>query len=748
MTRCTIPFGPRINSRFSLKLLPAAGAVLGALALMGQSALAQEAPGAPGDEDVVLGFDPVIVTANKSEDDLQDLALAVTAFDSDAIARLGTTDFDSLVTQVPGANFLDNGGPGRGNELASLRGLSPVADNTAVVVAQSLDGSPRFGRNYRLFDIGEVSVLRGPQGTLWGGQAIAGQIAIRSNRPDLSNVSGFLQGDAYATRSDGGLSHRVTAVGNLPVVQDKFAVRLAVQNIDETGFVDNVATGEENINNVRDTGWRASATYQPTDNFGLTFIYQGSDLSSDAPSYFSTALGDAKTDAPISDRPADQRYDLFTLIGEVDLGWADLSYTGSRFDLENTFIETERNAFNTGALGYTTNALNQESWTHELRLASEGSGRFNWVLGAYADQLKENDLSTQVEVLDPVSGAPAVFGPGFVLFELGGPEDTTEYAVFGEATLNLTDKLQVLAGGRYFDWEVDNAQEYTIFGLNYQQTTGKVGDDDFFYKLGVNYALTEDVMLYALRSEGFRPGGFNPFVGAGLGIPEEYVKFQPDTLINYELGAKTSGFDNRVILNAAAYKMEWQEVQTVVRATSGFAFTTNAPDLDAWGAEIELGTQDLILEGLYLGANYAYTENEFTEDAVIFPGTLPLIAKGEELRRTPRQTWSLNSEYRFAVNDRIEAYLRANYWHRDATTTEGFNGADGAVRVAPQDVVNVSGGLLVGKVETRIYVNNISDEDPWLQVFPVASNSPVAAEASSIRPRTVGIELTYRFGAD
>lgn len=746
MTNRTKPSTNLPSFRYRQKLFLGVGAVLGAMTLMGPLSIAQEGSAPAGDEEAVLGFDPVIVTANKSEDDLQDLPLAVTAFDSTAINRLGTTDFDSLVTQVPGANFLDNGGPGRGNELASLRGLSPVADNTSAVVAQSLDGSPRFGRNYRLFDIGEVSVLRGPQGTLWGGQAIAGQIAIRSNRPDLSSISGFLQGDAYATRSDGGLSHRITAVGNLPVIQDKFAVRLAVQDIDETGFVDNVATGEDNINSVRDTGWRASATYQPTDNIGLTFIYQGSELKSDAPSYFSTALGNAKTDAPISARPADQRYDLFTLIGELDLGWADLSYTGSRFDLENTFIETESNAFSTGALGYTTNALSQESWTHELRLASSGSGRLNWVVGAYADQLKENDLSTQIEVLDPVSGAPPVFGPGFVLFALGGPEDTSEYAVFGEATFDLTDKLQILVGGRYFDWEVDNAQEYTIFGLNYQEATGKVGDDDFFYKLGANYALTEDVMLYALRSEGFRPGGFNPFVGAGLGIPDEYVKFQPDTLINYELGAKTTSFDNRVIFNVAAYKMEWQDVQTVVRATSGFAFTTNAPDLDAWGAELELGTQDLLLEGLYLGANYAYTENEFTEDAVIFPGTLPLIAEGEELRRTPRQTWSLNSEYRFAVNNRIDAYLRANYWHRDATTTEGFNGADGAVRVAAQDVVNVSGGLLIGQVETRVYVNNISNEDPWLQVFPVASNSPIAAQASSIRPRTVGIELTYRFG--
>ncbi|HRE42513.1 MAG TPA: TonB-dependent receptor [Terricaulis sp.] len=732
------PFGIFSNSNH--RLLLASTALAGIAAVLTPLEASAQAAQDPS------GFE-IIVTANKRAENAQDIPVTVTSFDARAIERLGTTEFDDLITQVPGANFLDNGGPGRGNELASLRGLSPVADNTAPVVAQSLDGSPRYGRNYRLFDIGEVSVLRGPQGTLWGGQAIAGQIAIRSNRPDFDNVSGFLQGDVYSTDSDGGLSNRVTAVANAPLVEGRLAARLAFQNIEETGYIDNVATGDRNINDLSEIGWRASLGWRATDNLNFTLIYQGNDLHTDAPTYFSTALGNYLTDNPIAYRPADQNFDLFTLIGELDLGWANLSYTASRFTLDSVFIESEANAFSTGALGYTTNTLDQESWTHEIRLASRDTGRFRWVIGAYADILEENDLSTQVEVLDPVSGAPAVFAPGFVLFELGGPEDTTEYAIFGEASFAITDRLEVLVGGRYFDWSVDNAQQYTIFGANYQQATGEVGDEDFFYKLGLTYRATDNILLYGLRSEGFRPGGFNPFVGPGLGIPEEYVQFDPDTLVNYELGVKTTSFNNRLIFNATAYHMEWQDVQTVVRATSGFAFTTNAPNLEAWGAELELAAQDLLLDGLFVSATYAYTQNEFTEDAVIFPGTLPLIEEGEALRRTPRNTWSLNAEYTFPLGGTLEGFVRANYWHRDKTTTEGFNGADGAVAVPAQDVVNASFGVLYGPVQARLYVDNIGNEQPWLQVFPVASNSPIAAEASTIRPRTVGLELTYRFGA-
>ncbi|HVK80545.1 MAG TPA: TonB-dependent receptor [Verrucomicrobiae bacterium] len=694
-----------------------------------------------------LGFETIVVTANKREQNAQDIPVTVTSFDAAAIARLGTTEFDDLITQVPGANFLDNGGPGRGNELASLRGLSPVADNTVAVVAQSLDGSPRYGRNYRLYDIGEVSVLRGPQGTLWGGQSIAGQIAIRSNRPDFNNIAGSVQGDVYSSDGDGGLSNRLTIVANAPLIEDRLAARIAVQNIEETGYVDNVFTGDDDINALSEAGWRASLGFRPTDNLEFNVIYQGSDLHTDASSYFSTALGDYQSDNPLAYRPADQDFDLLSLIGEADLGFATLTYTGSFFNLDGNYVETTVNAYGTGALGLTNNLLEQESQTHEVRLQSPDTGRLTWVVGAYADLLEENDLSTQVVTPHPITGTPVGMPAGYVLFAIGGPEDTTEYAIFGEVTYDITDRLEVLVGGRYFDWSVDNQQDYTIFGTNYQQITGEVGDEDFFYKLGLSYRVSDNALIYGLRSEGFRPGGFNPFVGPGLGIPEEYVQFQPDTLINYELGVKTTSFNNRLIFNATAYQMEWQDVQTVVRATSGFAFTTNAPNLEAWGAELELASQDLLLDGLFLSASYAFTKNEFTEDAVIFPGTLPLIAEGEELRRTPRQTWALNAEYAFPITSAVEGFVRTNYWHRDATTTEGFNGADGAVRVPAQDVVNASLGVLYGPVQARLYVDNIGNEAPWLQVFPVASNSPVAAEASTIRPRTVGLELTYRFGA-
>lgn len=711
------------------------------LALSALPAVAQEAPAV---------VDQVVITADKrGAASMQEVPLTVTAFDGRGIEKLGVTEFDDLMSFVPGSNFIDNGGPGRGNELASFRGLSPVADNTAGVVARYLDGAPRSGNNYRLFDIGEVSVLRGPQGTLWGSQAVGGLVSIRSNRTDLSGFSALAQGDVYGSKDDGGASYRLNGFLNLPI-SDVFGLRVAAQTIDETGYVDNRATGRDDVNAVTETSWRVSALYQPTDTLSVTFIYHGDDLHSDAPSYFDIGEG-LSTSNPLSKRPADQRFDLFNLIVEADLGWAELSYTGSYFDLDNVYYEGEVDALGVpGVLGLVKNTLEQKSWTHELRLSSsrDGESRLGWIVGLYVDDLDENELTEETEILNPlIVGDAPTYGVGFPLMTIGGPERTKEAAIFGELTYRLTDQWEVLLGARYFDWSVDNRQEFTYFGsVNYQQTTGKIDGQDSFYKIQLNWRPTDDLLVYALRSEGFRFGGFNPFAGPLLGIPLDFLKFDPDTLVNYELGAKGTLLDRRLSYAATVYFAEWQDIQTVVFNQAGnFAFTTNAPNLEAKGLELEIATRGLLAPGLSLSASYAYTENEFTEDARVYPGVRLLVEKGEELRRTPRQTWSLNAGYDFQVAGR-DAFVRANYWHRDRTTTEGFNGGDGDIYVPAQDVVNLSGGVRFGPTEVKLYLDNLTDERPWLQVFPATADTTQASQASTIRPRTIGIQLTRRFG--
>lgn len=737
---CITKMGVRARGRSPLL---ASASIVAVLVLGGAgTALAQTGAADDAGTDVEI----ITVTTKRGTMDIQDVSNSITSFDENRLERLDVLDFEDFITQVPGTNFISNGGAGRGNEVASIRGLSPVGDNTLAVVAQYLDGAPRFGENYRFFDIGEAAVYRGPQGTLWGAQAIGGLISFRSNRPDPSVYDASVQADIYSSDGDGGLSHRLAGHVNIPIVEDKFAIRIAAQTIDESGYIDNITTGEDNVNSVEETAWRISALARPTDWLDLTFIYHGNDLTSNAPTFFDLGLGDFQIEDPFTASPANQAYDLFNFIVDADLGWAELSYTGSYFDQERDVVDYGTNVFGFIPFARTDSIDEKSSWTHELRLSSMGDSSLSWIAGIYYDDLETFDPATQTQV--DANGAPGT--PPFIVSVLGGAEDRSELAFFGEATYQFNDMWSLLLGGRYFDWEVDNQEEFTFFGSNFQQQTGVVGGEDFFWKAQLSFTPNDDQLFYLTRSEGFRFGGFNPFVGPVLGIPEEFVKFDPDTLVNYEIGARTSWMNNRLHVNGAIYTMDWSEIQTVVfNEAATFAFTTNAPNLEAYGGEIEVMATDVFTDGLYVMASYAYTQNEFTSDAVVFPGPA-LIEEGEELRRTPRQTWSLDVGYDFAVGDNADGFVRANYWHRDRTTTEGFNRDDGAVPVPAQDVFNVSGGVMFDQWQVKVYVDNVTDETPFMQIFPAASagapGGDEPARASSIRPRTVGFELTRAFG--
>jgi len=700
-----------------------------------------------GGEEMIL--EEVIVTASKrGEISAQDLAGAITAFDAKKLDRLKALNFDDLIVQVPSTNFVNDGGPGRGNELASIRGLSAVADNTVGVVAQYLDGAPHFGNSYRIFDLAEVSVLRGPQGTLWGSQAIGGLISMNSNRPDTTSLYGTLQGDIYSSKNDGGISYRAYGMANIPVVEDTFGLRFAGHHIDETGYIENIRTGTKGINNVKESAWRLSGLWNVTDNATVTLIYHGNDLKTDAPTYFDTTLDGLKVDSPSDYNPTTQEYDLLNLIVDIDFGWGLFSYTGSFYSNEGGYSDFVDSL---GFLQRFDNNIDEESTTHEVRLASTSDSRFQWIFGYYYDNY--DNFNESVEFAPSSIGDPdpaeSVRSGGLRVFK--------EQAIFGEISYDFTDKFRVLLGGRYFDWEVDDRSVFLFGGLDFGFVTqGVAADDDTFFKIQFDYNFSDDVMMYGTRSEGFRPGGFNTFVGEELfGISEEYFEFGPDTLVNYEIGVKSRLADNRVTLNGAVYFLDWQKVQTVVQSDMAGAFgqgffTTNAPDLEAKGLELELVTQDYFFPGFYAAATYSYNKNEWQDDAQLFPGTRVNIQKGDEMRRTPRNSWALDLGYDFQFGNGTDGFVRANYWHKDSTSTFGFNGNDGDVDVPSQNVINASAGAIWDRWQLRLYINNLTNDDPWLQVFSGnragLPGGDQAVRANTIRSRTFGVEATVYFG--
>lgn len=683
-------------------------------------------------------LEEIIVTADKrGATSAQDLAVAITAFDGNKIDRLNATDFDEFIVFVPSTNFIDNGGPGRGQEVASIRGLQPVSDSTESTVATYLDGGPRSGGNYRLFDIGEISVLRGPQGTLWGAQALGGVISYRSNRPDTTAFSGKALGDFYSSDGDGGLSYRTHAMVNIPLIEDKLAFRFAGQYIDESGYVDNIVTGDNNVNEVTEKAYRVSMLYQPTERISFTAIYHHSDLDADAPSFFSADLPDYQSEDESNNSPATEKYGLLNLILEIEMDWANFSYTGSFFNLDRK-SSTWAAAFLGDDPGNSNLTETQDSNTHELRLAStDNDSKWGWIAGLYYDDLDGYRLDDYVPD----------YSDGEQIFTYGGPTDVTEKALFGEVTYDFNETYQLLLGARFYDWKVKAVPVFTFFGSDYSNPPGTADDNGSLFKVQFNARPNDNTLVYGLVSEGFRIGGFNAGVNEAVGFPPEYSQYNPDELTNYELGYKSIWLEGRMLFNAAAYYMKWNNVQSVVTNEDGnFFITANGPDLKAHGFELEWVIQDIFVENLYAAATYSYTKNEFQGDAVIFPGTPTNIHEGDELRRTPRNSWSLDMGYDFQIGSGTDAYIRANYWHKDATTTSGYNREDGDIDVPAQNVINASAGIVLDSWGFKLYMNNISNSRPFLQIFPNSIDNTLPSIASSVRPRTIGLEVTYLFG--
>jgi iron complex outermembrane recepter protein len=685
----------------------------------------------------------IIVSATKrGETRIQDTPLSITGFDRRALERLGTTELDRVLAQVPGVNFIDHGGPGRGNSVASIRGLQPLGISQPVV-AQYLDGAPRFIETYRMFDMGEVSVLRGPQGTLWGAQSIGGLISLRSTRPDLGGFGGYVQGGGYATADSARLSGHVSGAINLPVVTDKLAIRLAAQTINESGYVDAPAAGARDVNSVRDTSWRASLLWQPDSAVKFTLIYHGDHLRTGASSVFALDLPKYQTRNILSRRPGRQDFDLVNAIADIDLGGVTFNYTGAYFNFRNVYDDFSGEMLGASAINRTRD--HQSSWTHELRLGSRGNHRLDWIAGIYLDQLNEDGGQAFIETLNPISKKPPVFGVGFPLASLGGSMAQKERALFGELYYHLTSKIELVAGGRLFNWSVNDQRTTIYMGVEQPKNRGKVSGTVSFFKAGINYRLNSDSLLYALRSEGFRAGGFNALVGPAFGIPDKYAKYNPDRAANYEIGFKQAFLDRRLSLNSDIYFLHWAKIQTLVRSSQGnFGYMVNAPDMNAWGGEIELATHDLIAEGLFFSANYAYTKNRFVKGDKLFPGIAGSIEKGDQLDRTIKHSWALNGEYRVPISTRSAIFLRANYTHKSPSKDNSLR-ATGYIYVPAQDIGNVSAGIERGPLVVRAYIDNVANGAPLMSIKPSKIDPTVAADVSTIRPRTFGLETSFRF---
>ena len=578
----------------------------------------------------------LVVTARRTEENLQSTPVAISAFTQESLTRQGAVNVTDLQGAVPNLNLVQ----GRGSSNATniyIRGVGqPDAlqtfDPAVGVYVDDVYISRIRGTQFDLLDLARVEVLRGPQGTLYGKNTIGGALKLVSRAPDQTVRS-------QATATVGSYDQVEGKLALSGPVSDTLALGIAAMGAARGGYVkDPVSNTEYNDKNT--VAGRVSLAWTPTDRLRVDasadYTHDKSAMTVGQPtSTLASAFGaillplpaipavyDFKT-TTTPGLPNETRFEHWGTQATISYELSDAltfkSITAYRNLDSDDFIDIDASAVKLGDVAV---RVDQDQTSQEFQLAYN-QGPWQAVAGAY--YLKENVASHQEAYAD------AFVAPFSFLRTVDDDLTTTSWAAYGNASYALTEQLRLSAGVRYTKEEKDYFRTTSTFS-NFAALNGKFAFkankswDDVSPMISLDYQASDDVFLYARASKGFKSGGFN----GRANNPGEEQPYAPETAVSYEAGAKTQMFDNRVRANFTVFMNDYQDFQARVgRSVTSptqpipaidFA-VLNAGKLKISGAELELAAAPI--EGLSLNAEVGYLKAEYEEFNEQRAATLP-----------------------------------------------------------------------------------------------------------------------------
>lgn len=543
-----------------------------------------------------LFLEEVIVTANKREQNLQDVSLAVTALPSSVLKDALLARSTELVNLVPSLN-LQGSGNGRSSSF-NIRGIGTQSFSSAVEpsVSTVLDGVVlgRSGMAFtQLVDIQRVEVLRGPQGTLFGKNASGGVVHFITKDPS-EELEAEIQ--LFATEDE---EYRSSfTVSNS--LSDELAFRLTGYFNQDNGWVDNVFDGSS-LNDTDDWGLRGKLLWQISDNLSLKWTVDGNDRESSCcvspfrswevfpanppnnAARIEDLLGQLAPASPSEsnilvnlngDENGNLTSDTSSFGNALELVWDVGSHTVTSISSLREWEVTERGDVDqlpSSLLGFNQGGgSEQEQFTQEIRITSPGDQRITYVAGLYYFDQK---INRRFDRSFDLTGNDRTQAEAIILV------NTLNYAGFGEATFHLNDSMRILAGTRYTYDDVDFEFERVgaTLGANAEPFfTRQTDNSDVSGKLVAEWNVSDSAMLYASYVQGYKGPAFTLSFGSR---PDTSAPVEPETSDAFELGLKSQWFDNRLTLNVALFKSEYDDFQA---QASQFI-----PDLDANGNPVD-----------------------------------------------------------------------------------------------------------------------------------------------------------------
>jgi iron complex outermembrane recepter protein len=732
-------------------LITGAAAAVLATTSFGAAARAQDAPRRPAPSTELT---EVLVTAEKRVERLQDIAAAVSVLSASELERTGASNIRDFATSLPSVTIvpIENS-----TTKIVIRGVSTGNNYEATTTATGLylDDVPMAssygsgGAELTTTDLKRVEVLRGPQGTLYGAGSEGGTVKYLTNEPNAAALEGSVA--VSGSRTAGSGEYGIEGVLNLPLVQDRFAVRLVAYHRDADGYIDNVRTGEQEVNFAEITGGRASARWTPTDRLTVSLLgaYQRSDLGTsnwvDMTSSLVPLAGDLKQSLSVVPEPARVRSKLGSFRIDYDLGWATFTSATSLTNfrraetIDDTFflLGSLTRAFVPGTRSLSEVFSTQDKGLYEeIRLASPAEdSRFKWVLGLFYRDYK-------LDARRPL--APDPF-PGFFALDLIANQKFRDIAGFGQASYDLTDQLEVTLGGRLTHATNYYGQTLTGLFINPRSPTTPIvspsersSETHFSPKAEITYRPAEGKLFYALVSEGFRAGGPNTSYPAPIpAVPETYLR---DSVWNYEVGAKTAWLNGRLVVNAALFDLEIKRLQLVTTIPGfGLPYIANAGKARSKGVELEVRAN--LATGLQLSGNATYDDATFLDPAPALRVTTP----GTRIPQVPKWTYTGAVDYSRSLGGGVEGYAHLDFRHVGDTVSLLVNGTAPAVVLPSYEILNARVGLVHGDTSLAVFLENLTNERAKLQAIRVDGTTPAGLRVVIARPRTIGVKLAQQF---
>lgn len=700
----------------------------------------------------------VIVTANKRDERLQDVPMAVSVLSETQLDRQNATSFADYATQMPGLNTISSG---QGWTQLVLRGITSGSHQPNATVGTYIDDTPYgsstiYAAGSMLTpdidpaDIQHIEVLRGPQGTLYGSNTLGGLVKFVTTPPDTTQAGGRVSVDANSV-DGGGSGFGAHAMINIPLVENTLGLRVNAYGRTDPGYIDNVNTGKSEVNEAKVRGGRAQLLWTPSEKVSVRFSALAQNLGSDGlanggidvdPATMQPVYGWDKQNRAAGTGLFKLKYRLYDLSVSADMGWAKLfsttSYGTLRLnesqDLTGLFGPILNTIFGLPDGGYAeVQPISLNKVTQELRLQSPADQTWEWRTGLFfthertvdGQDITSFDYGTGQPIALPTLGSVSV-----------GPAIFKEWAGYGDLTWHATSRLSILVGARYSSDQTTYSQSNTGLLTGDSTFTTRGSDHPVTYLFNPSYKFTDDVMGYVRIASGFRPGGANVGVPPGLGAP---LTFDPDKLTNYEVGLKALMLDKRMSVELNAFYIDWSKVQ-LTSTQGGFSFLGNGGKAKSQGVEASWRYNPA--RGLTLWSNVTYTDAKLAQDNP--PGSVYGL-KGNALPYVPKWAANLGVDYNFPMGA-WSGFVGGNFSYTGRRAAE-FNSVPAPrYELGSFNSLNLYAGANLGNWTFKLYAKNLANKHGITSVWPETQSSIASPFNATVQtPRTIGVSASVDF---